>query len=155
MTGLEGHLIRAIVVSGGLALLITAAVAFAWWRGKRWVRDRGGARWTSAGQSTMLNRMDDQTTPPPGGSPRDREGTPGHDDDPPASRFVRDAAARAAALRLAWDRSYREARESEGGPGASAAAADLPARLEELLREQRETNALLRELLTRLGPPSD
>jgi hypothetical protein len=71
-----------------------------------------------------------------------------------ASRLVRDAAARAAALRETWDRSYREARQPRTDENATPDA-DLPALLQELLREQRETNALLRELVARLGLPSD
>jgi hypothetical protein len=71
------------------------------------------------------------------------------------SRLVREAAVRAAALRDAWDRSYREARgpAAAGTPDVAVATGDVSERMDELLREQRETNALLRQLLERLTPP--
>jgi hypothetical protein len=69
-----------------------------------------------------------------------------------ASRLIRDAAVRAAGLRDVWDRSYREARD-QPAPESAAPDADHSALLQDVLREQRETNALLRELLAGLKPP--
>ena len=39
-TGFEGHFMRALFISGALALFGTGVAAFAWWRGKRWVANR-------------------------------------------------------------------------------------------------------------------
>jgi hypothetical protein len=71
-----------------------------------------------------------------------------------ASRLIRDAAVRAAGLRDVWDRSYREAREPRDRASA-APDADQSALLQDVLREQRETNALLRELLAGLRQNPD
>jgi hypothetical protein len=68
------------------------------------------------------------------------------------SRLIRDTAARAAALRDTWDRSYSAART-----GAVASPAERldpapagPDPLMELIAEQQRTNALLSEVLAEL-----
>ena len=161
VNGLESQFTIAVFISGALALLIVAAVGFAWWRGRHWV-NRSRASMATARHSTLFSQADD---PPP---VRPTVGASGDADEPPpgrpaagstggveafGSRLVREAAARTASLRDAWDRSYRETRGSETAqtPAASMPATDLPARMDELLREQRETNALLRQLVERLG----
>ena len=68
------------------------------------------------------------------------------------ARLVRDAAARAAALRETWDRSYQAARtDSSGAPRAGHEMPPSSAdHLGQLLDEQRQTNALLRDVLAEL-----
>jgi len=167
VNGLESHFMTAVVVSGAVALLIVAGVAFVWWRSRHAV-ERGRAYLATARHTALFTQTDD---PPPmrpaGGSsdPADEPppvrpasgGSSAGGDEQLGSRLVREAAARAAALRDAWDRSYREARGSTPAPpsdrAASASVSDAPTVLDDLLREQRETNALLRQLLERLGPP--
>ena len=146
VNGLESQLTIAVFISGALALLIVAAVGFAWWRGRHWV-NRSRASLATARHSTLFSQADD---PPP---ERPAAGSAAGGAEEFGSRLVREAAARAAALRDAWDRSYREARGSEGAPGDPPSVSDAPTVLDDLLREQRETNALLRQLLDRLGPP--
>jgi hypothetical protein len=150
VNGLEGHLATAIVISGVLALLIVAAVAFVWWRGRHWV-DRAGASLAST-RHTLLSQMDgpqdDRPAARGGGSGGGRRPT-----EDLGARLIREAAARAAGFRESWERSYREARGSAPGsaPGTSGSTADdLPTLIADVLREQRETNALLREVLQRL-----
>ena len=158
VNGLESQLTIAVFISGALALLIVAAVSFAWWRGRHWV-NRSRASLATARHSTLFSQADDP--------PRPTVGASGRADEPPperpapgstggveefGSRLVREAAARAASLRDAWDRSYREARGS-APPTPNPEAVDAPTALDDLLREQRETNALLRQLLDRLGKP--
>ena len=148
---------RAVMISGALALLLTAAVAFVWWRGRRWTKSRSGSRWSSAGQIASFSRMDEPRPTSGGGESEPQSERRGGGADQLASRLVRDAAVRAAALRDAWDRSYREAREPRE-PGAAPSpvpGGDQSALLQEVLREQRETNALLRELLAGLRRPPD
>jgi len=160
VNGLESQLTIAVLVSGALALLIVAAVSLAWWRGRHWV-DRSRASLAAARHGTLFSHADD---PPP---VRPTAGASGDADEPPpgrpaagstggveefGSRLVREAAARTASLRDAWDRSYREAR-GPAPPPPNPAAADVPTVLDDLLREQRETNALLHQLLDRLGKP--
>lgn len=146
--GIENHLIRAVLVSGVVALVLTAVVAFIWWRGRRWAKARSGSPSPAARHVAAFSR----TTGPEGPSGRgdhEREADQRSGEDQLASRLIRDAAVRAAGLRDAWDRSYREAREPQD-PASAAPDADQSALLQDLLREQRETNALLRELLAAL-----
>ena len=147
--GIEGHVTRAIAIAGVLALLIVGAVWFVWLRGRRMV-ERGRTSLAAGRHLSLTSRMDEP--PPASGSPGatgPRDAAQG--EDPLASKLVREAAVRAAALRDSWDRSYREARGSGASPGGSAPGGDLQTALEELLREQRETNSLLRQLLERLA----
>jgi len=146
VNGLESHFMTAVVVSGAVALLIVAGVAFVWWRSRHAV-ERGRAYLATARHTALFTQTDD---PPP---MRPAGGSSAGGDEQLGSRLVREAAARAAALRDAWDRSYREARGSGGAPGDPPSVSDAPTVLDDLLREQRETNALLRQLLDRLGPP--
>ena len=142
---IEGHLMRAVLVSGVVALVLTAGVALIWWRGRRWTK----ARSSSSGPVPRHVAAFSRTPGTPGSSGEPSETHRRTGDDQLASRLVRDAAARAAALRETWDRSYREARQ----PGADEIAtpdADLSGLLQDVLREQRETNALLRELVASL-----
>ena len=150
---IESHLMRVLLISGGLALVLTAAVAFVWWRGRRWANSR------SSSPSSIPHRFAafDRSTGPSGSSgagdsPQEHDRRSGEDQ--LASKLVRDAAARAAALRDAWDRSYREAREPRPAE-APPPSGDPTAILGDLLREQRETNALLRELVERLRVTRD
>ena len=150
---------RAVIISGALALLLTAAVAFVWWRGRRWTKSRSGSRWSSAssaGQIASFSRMDEPRSTS-GGGESEPQGERRGGADQLASRLVRDAAVRAAALRDAWDRSYREAREPRepGAAPGSMPGDDPSALLQEVLREQRETNSLLRELLAGLRRQQD
>ena len=152
--GLEQHFMTAVVVSGALALLIVAVVAFSWWKGRRWIKRRGGVAWPNSWNTNSFSNMDEPIQPRSGTDPGTSNQRPsgGGGAEQTAARLVREAAARAAGLRDAWDRSYREARSSsEGGTGEPAPpSTDVAALLDELLREQRQTNALLREMLTRL-----
>lgn len=154
INGFESHVMTAILVSGVLALLIVAAVAFVWWRGRDWVnRSRatlGRATVASGWHASLFSQMDDPPPARPGGSAGPTEPAPGGEEQF-GSRLVREAAVRAAALRDAWDRSYREARGSSPASATPTPGADLPGVMDELLREQRETNALLRQLVDRLG----
>lgn len=151
-TGFEGHFTRALFVSGALALFVTGVAAFAWWRGKSWVTNR--APWRSqAGPYTSFSRED----PPP--SDRSASGSQGptdrassSPDEQPGARLVREAASRAAGLRDAWERSYREARSGETAR-LSTPPAQLELLIEQLLREQQETNALLRQIAGQLDRP--
>jgi hypothetical protein len=152
VSGLEQHFMTAVLLSGALALLIAAAVALLWYRGRRWVRPPSGMRWPDIGHYSTL-RMDDSRSrrgdePPNTGSSGSGE--------TPSARLVREAATRAAALREAWDRSYREARKAAAGATSSEEAdRGLQVLIEELLVEQRQTNALLRDLVSRLERPRD
>lgn len=149
---IEGHLMRAVLVSGVVALGLTAAVAAVWWRGRRWTKSRSSSS-SSATHVAAFSR-----TTGPGGSSGESDPGPETDrrtgGDQLASRLVRDAAVRAAALREAWDHSYREARSPRAAEGV-AATPDLSALLQDVLREQRETNTLLRELVAGLRQPPD
>ena len=154
LDGLEGHLTRSIAVAGVLALLIVGAVWFVWVRGRRMV-ERGRTSLAAGRHLSLSNRIDDpepepEPLPRSTGAAGPRDPAPGGEEQL-ASKFVREAAVRAAALRDAWDRSYREARGSGAAPGGGAPGADLQTLLDDLLREQRETNALLRQLIDRLG----
>ncbi len=149
--GLENHFMTALLVSGALALLIVAGVGLAWAGGRRWVRARGGMVRPGSGQTMRFSGER--------GAPRPSEGDPPHGDDPetptpeqPGARFLREAATRAANLRDTWDRSYREARGTSAGPAPHGANRDLEPLIQALLREQRETNDLLRQLLERQEP---
>ena len=160
---LQDHLMRAVIISGALALLLTSAVALVWWRGRRWTKSRSGSRWSPAGQIAAFSRMDEPTPTSSGGESEPQGERRGGGADQLASRLVRDAAVRAAALRDAWDRSYREAREprESGQPGQpeapsrSAPGDEVSILLQEVLREQRETNVLLRELIVGLKGSRD
>ena len=160
VNGLESHFMTAVLVSGALGLLIVAAVGYVWWRGRHWV-DRGRTSLAIGRQTMLLTQADDpRPTRPTAGASGSSGGSAGPREEPAAggaeqfgSRLVREAAARAAALRDAWDRSYREARGSRAPSEKSATVSDAPTVLDDLLHEQRETNALLRQLLDRLGPP--
>ena len=158
LTTLEGHLMRSIVISAALALVIVAIVAVAWWLGKRRLKDRNMASWGSAGTYlSRFSRTDEPVGPTSGAGPTSAGGSgrPVGESrgttEEAASRFIREAAARAGALRDAWDRSYRESRAAGAAPPAGDV--EVAAVLEELLAQQRETNALLRELLDRTAPP--
>ena len=149
--GLERNLMTALIVSGVLALLIVAAVGMIWLKGRRLVRDHRRNIHGPDGATMFSGRAE---PPPPGeagGSGPRTEGAAGE----MGSRLVREAAARAAALREAWDRSYREARAPERPGPDQPPGHDLQALLTELVREQRETNALLREVLQSLRQPGD
>ena len=154
LNGFESHFTTAVLASGALGLLIVAAVGYVWWRGRHWV-DRGRTSLATARHTTLFTQADD---PPPlrpasGGASSPSEPSQGGAEEF-GSRLVREAAARAAALRDAWDRSYREARGSGGAPSErSPSVSDVPTVLDDLRREQRETNVLLRQLLDRLGKP--
>lgn len=154
INGLQGQFTTALFVSGAIALLIVAAVAVVWWRSRHWV-ERGRTSLATARHSALFTHQTDD--PPPvrpstGGA--SSEGAPSQGGaEEFGSRLVREAAARAASLRDAWDRSYRDARGSAPTPGERPPISDAPTVLDDLLREQRETNALLRQLLERLGPP--
>jgi len=143
---LQRHLLTAVLVSGVIALVIVATVGLVWWRGKRWVRERGHG--LHANREPM--RFSREEAPPPGGGSGSSDDAGGSRDDQPAARLVREAAARAAGLRSAWDRAYGEARAAEATPGAGRPTEDLAALMAQLLREQQQTNELLRELLSRL-----
>lgn len=145
---LERHLLTAVLVSGVLALVIVATVGLVWWRGKRWVRERGSGLRTD--REPM--RFSREEGSPPGGSGSSDAGGASRDDQP-AARLVREAAARAAGLRSAWDRAYGEARASDVAPSTARPNEDLAALMAQLLREQQQTNELLRELLGRMRDP--
>jgi len=154
--GLEGHVMTALLVSGALALMIVAGVGVIWTGGRRWVRARGGM--PTLGNRQMVHHSGDSgsSRPPDSGSSRPPDGEPGHRDEsrgqgaePTGARIVREAATRAAKLRDSWDRSYREARGTPEPPERGGTPPDLEALIHELLGEQRETNALLRQLLDR------
>jgi hypothetical protein len=83
-----------------------------------------------------------------GGPRRDDEERRGAEQ--PGGRLIREAAARAAGLREVWDRSYREARSTDAAPERTSSP-PLDVLIEELLREQRQTNALLRQIAAQLG----
>lgn len=160
---IEGHLMRAVLISGVVALGLTAAVAAVWWRGRRWTKSRSSPSSSPATHVAAFSR-----TTGPGGSSGERDHGPETDPGPEADhgsdrraggdqlafRLVRDAAVRAAALREAWDHSYREARSPRSAEGA-AEPPDLSELVQDVLREQRETNALLRELVAGLRQPLD
>ena len=157
VNGLENHFMTAVFVSGAIALVIVAAVAFAWWRSRHWV-ERGRTSLATVRHTSLFTQSDDAPPVRPssgsagsagGSTPSGGTGSGGPEEF--GSRLVREAAARAAALRDAWDRSYREARGTGGAPGEAPSISDAPTVLDDLLREQRETNALLRQLLDRLG----
>ncbi len=157
VNGLESHFMTALFVSAALALLITGVVALVWWRSRHWV-ERGRTSLATSRHTALFSQA--EPPPPsrrPGGS---AAGDPGRPEPGPSagelgSRLVREAAVRAAALRDAWDRSYREARgpAAAGTSDVPVATGDVSERMDELLREQRATNALLRQLLERLTPP--
>jgi hypothetical protein len=144
INGLEGHFMTAVFVSGAIALVIVAAVAYAWWRSRHWV-ERGRTSLATTRHTSLFTQSED---PPP---IRPSGGSASGSAEEFGSRLVREAAVRAASLRDAWDRSYREARGSGPPVEGGASVSDAPTVLDDLLREQRETNALLRQLLDRLG----
>ena len=146
VNGLESQFMTAVVVSGAVALLIVAGVALVWWRSRHAI-ERGRTYLATARHTALFTQTDEPPPTRPSGA-----ASSGGGGEEFGSRLVREAAARAAALRDAWDRSYREARGSGGAPGEPPSASDAPTVLDDLLREQRETNALLRQLLDRLGP---
>jgi hypothetical protein len=143
---LERHFLTALLVSGVLALVLVATVGLVWWRGKRWVRERGNGLRTNR-EPMLFSR---EEGPPAGGGRSSSDEGGGNRDEQPAARLVREAAVRAAGLRSAWDRAYGEARRSEVAPASAPPTEDLAALMSDLLREQQETNALLRELLSRI-----
>jgi hypothetical protein len=148
------RLTTAIVLSAVVALAIVAVVALTWWWGRRWARKRTNA-W-STNRISMGDRMTEprvnepssETAPEPSSQARTSTGA-----EQWGSRLVRDTAARAAALRDTWDRSYQAART---GPGAAGTAGVQPGPtagadpIAELVEEQRQMNALLREVLEEL-----
>lgn len=150
---IEDHIMRAVLVSGVMALVLTAGVALIWWRGRRWTKHRSNSPWAPPRDLVAFSR----TTGTGGSSGGDDDPQPAGrrtGDEQLASRLIRDAAARAAALREAWDRSYREARDPRANESA-APNTDVSGLLQDVLREQRQTNALLRELLAGLRQPPD
>ena len=150
---LQDHLMRAVVVSGVIALVLTAAVALIWWRARRWTKNGSRSPWPPTRDLVAFSRTSGSGGAPGGGDPQPETGRRTGDDQV-GSRLIRDAAARAAALREAWDRSYREARDQRVDE-SPAPNADLSVLMEDVLREQRETNALLRELVASLRQPPD
>ena len=150
---IEDHFMRAVLVSGVMALVLTAGVAFIWWRGRRWTKNRSSSPWPSMRDLVAFSRTTGTTGSSGGGDPRP-EADRRTGDEQLASRLIRDAAARAAALREAWDRSYREARDPRADE-STAPNSDLSGLLQDVLREQRETNSLLRELVAGLRQPRD
>ncbi len=151
---IEDHFVRALLISGVMALVLTAGVALVWWRGRRWTKSRSSSTpWPSTRDFVAFSRTTGTSGSPGEGDPQPEAGRRTGDEQL-GSRLIRDAATRAAGLREAWDRSYREAR----GPRAddsTAPNADLSGLLQDVLREQRETNALLRELVAGLKQPRD
>jgi len=150
---LQDHLMRAVLVSGVIALVLTAGAAVLWWRGRRWTKNRSSSPWAPTRDLVAFSRTGGSGGSPGGGDPQpetDRR----TGDDQLGSRLIRDAAARAAALREAWDRSYREAREPRADE-STAPSAEISGLLQEVLREQRETNSLLRELVAGMRQPRD
>jgi hypothetical protein len=157
------RLTTAIVLSAAVALAIVAIVALAWWWGRRWARNRADA-W-STGRISMGGRMTESRVNEPAAStapePSADAGAPTGEEQW-GSRLIRDTAARAAALRDTWDRSYSAARTGAAGraadqpdpaPAGPAPAGPAPAgpdRLIEIIAEQRRTNALLSEVLAEL-----
>jgi hypothetical protein len=151
MDGLEGQLALMVAISGVLAVLIVAATWLVWSRSRHWV-DRGRESLSTGRYVSRFSAMDEPPPPRSPGAATPREERAPAGEDQLASRLVREAAQRAAALRDAWDRSYREARgPGQQATGGAPSGADLHTMLEELIREQRETNALLRQLVDRLG----
>ena len=150
---LEDHFMRAVLVSGVMALVLTAGVALIWWRGRRWTRNRSNSPWPTGRDLVAFSRPTGTSGSPGGGDAEPDAGRRTGEEQLP-SRLIRDAAARAATLREAWDRSYREAREPRADED-TAPNADLSALLQDVLREQRETNALLRELVAGLRQPRE
>ncbi len=150
--GLESHLMTALLVSGALALLIAAGVGLAWAGGRRWVGSRGGMPNPRNGRQVHFSG-DGSTPRPSAGNPEHENAPETPEQNQPGARFMREAAARAATLRDAWDRSYREARGTPPTPKPEGAHPDLQSLMQELLREQREMNALLRQLLDRQETP--
>lgn len=150
-TGFEGHFTRALFISGALALLVTAVVGIAWWRGRRWMANRPTGRLGAGSHGPQVAMFSEDRSAPEGSAGGSQPGR--HADrrpeEQPGARLIREAAARAAGLRDAWDRSYREARSGDA-PAASTAAPTLDVLIEQLLREQRETNALLRQIAGQL-----
>jgi hypothetical protein len=146
---LEGRLTTAIWVSAVIALVIVAIVAVTWLLGRRIVRHRSPSYWGTARIHAFSRRKGPMELPGETEAPR-TIGPGSVSDEAWPSRLVRDTAQRAATLRDTWDRSYRAARTS-GTPG-DVSGANLAAVAEELLRQQRATNELLRELLDRLEP---
>jgi hypothetical protein len=149
----EDHFMRAVLVSGVMALVLTAGVALIWWRGRRWRKHRSSSPWPSTRDLVAFSRATGTSGSPGEGDPQP-EASRGSGDEQLASRLIRDAAARAATLREAWDRSYREARDSRADE-STAPNAEVSGLLQEVLREQRETNSLLRELVAGLRQPRD
>lgn len=148
-TGFEGHFMRALFISGALALVATAVAGFAWWRGKRWMTSRGSGRVPALPHTAMFSH-DARSPGDPAGSAQPPDDREGRSAEQPGARLIREAAARAAGLRDAWDRSYREARSTDAtSEGSSSPPLDVL--IEQLLREQRETNALLRQIAAQLG----
>lgn len=150
---IEDHFMRAVLVSGVMALVLTFGVALIWWRGRRWTKHRSTSSWPPARDLVAFSRSTGDRGAPGGGDPEPEAGRRTGDEQL-ASRLIRDAAARAAALREAWDRSYREARDPRADE-SRVPDADLSGLLQDVLREQRETNALLRELVAGLRQPRD
>ncbi len=147
----EEHFMRAVLVSGVMALVLTAGVALIWWRGRRWTKHR--TPWPSTRDLVAFSRTTGSGGSPGGDDPQPEAGRRTGDEQL-GSRLIRDAAARAASLREAWDRSYREARDSRADE-STAPNAEVSGLLQEVLREQRETNSLLRELVAGLRQPRD
>ena len=149
---IESHLMRAVLISGVAALVLTAGVAFVWWRGRRWTRNRSSSPGPPARHLAAFSRTTGTSASSAAGEPQPpADHRPGGDQ--LASRLIRDAATRAFALRDAWDRSYTEARDA--GATQTARPSDPSALLQNVLREQRETNALLRQLVAALRQPPD
>jgi hypothetical protein len=150
---IEDHLLRALLISGVMALVLTAGVALVWWRGRRWAKHRSSSPWPPTRGLAAFSRTTGTGSSPEGGDPEPEAGRRAGAEQM-GSRLIRDAAARAAALREAWDQSYREARDARADE-TTAPNAELSALLQDVLREQRETNALLRELVAGLRQPRD
>lgn len=111
---------------------------------------RGGGRIPSLPHTAMFSHDARSPGDPAGGSAQPRDDREGRSEEQPGARLIREAAARAAGLRDAWDRSYREARSTDAA-SESASSPQLGVLIEQLLREQRETNALLRQIADQLG----
>lgn len=151
VNALGDHLMRAVLLSGVAALVIVGLVALVWWQTRRSIRGRYDARPIDNPRRSVA-QMDERRETGASASGDRQEGyastSSSHSREDWGGRLVRDAAVRAAALRDAWDRSYRPARRGDAArePAQEPTASDLA----DLVRELRLTNELLRDLVSEL-----